>query len=424
MIIREKHMKVLLILLLLSCMLSGATILSYLRIPRIWVCGLLGLFTVFMGKKDTFFENKYLKWYAYWVLFLTANIFWSYSMGESLRGWSVFVAIIGILMVDYEEEDLVLLWGLIRIICIVYAFSIIVSAILPGFFYSTFSILLANAQSLKTEVAAGSFSGLVGEKALAAFLMNVGIILELAILSAKEKKIVNYSLILIYFFAMMLTGKRSFFIISVFVFGAFFLWSKEPGKWKKLCLGACVLVPLAVAVVAVVPQVSVVFDRFSEFSGDDALNGRTWFWEICWGMFLRKPLLGFGFASFNDVFGDEVHYIYHGELWNMYAHNIYVEMLAEIGLVGTVLFAIAAIGTYVDSIRLLRNKALSQKDQSYVFAAFGIQSLFLIYGITGNGMYQHEQLLFYFLTYSIIFFVKQKNGMLSGERKFSVYWGD
>jgi O-antigen ligase len=66
------------------------------------------------------------------------------------------------------------------------------------------------------------------------------------------------------------------------------------------------------------------------------LSGRTDFWATAWAMFLEAPLLGKGPHTFG---------VFHRIPW---AHNLYLEVLAEQGLVGLVALAsLMACGFFV-----------------------------------------------------------------------------
>ncbi len=99
----------------------------------------------------------------------------------------------------------------------------------------------------------------------------------------------------------------------------------------------------------------------NRYSTSDGGNGRTDIWKVGWRMVEAHPVRGVGAGNFRDVSGqylltepgaitasdqiiDEPHF----------AHNVYLEVLAELGIVGLTLFGalvVASIGTGVRAAR-------------------------------------------------------------------------
>ena len=67
------------------------------------------------------------------------------------------------------------------------------------------------------------------------------------------------------------------------------------------------------------------------FSGDDTADSsaatRMEMIETAWNMFTQKPITGYGLNTFAEIAG-----------FNAYAHNNYMELLANLGLVGVLLY--------------------------------------------------------------------------------------
>ncbi len=123
----------------------------------------------------------------------------------------------------------------------------------------------------------------------------------------------------------------------------------------------------AIGVVALIVAASVLYIGLFDpgvaqrYSTADGGNGRTDIWKVGWRMVEAHPVRGVGAGNFRDVSGqylltepgaitasdqiiDEPHF----------AHNVYLEVLAELGIVGLALFGAlvaAAIGTGVRAAR-------------------------------------------------------------------------
>lgn len=189
-------------------------------------------------------------------------------------------------------------------------------------------------------------SGLAFEKAYAAFLCNLGLGVLLARLFTKGINISTCIEILIVSAALMMTGKRALFIIPlVGIIGFTLLFTRNHRVMAALSVTLVVIILVLVAY-AFIPQVSLVFDRLFADNGDP-LSGREVFWGYAIQMFLSAPVFGVGFLSFNS-YAFERGFLYYGEPWRFQAHNVYLQVLAELGIVGftilSCLFAILIIG--------------------------------------------------------------------------------
>jgi putative inorganic carbon (HCO3(-)) transporter len=97
-------------------------------------------------------------------------------------------------------------------------------------------------------------------------------------------------------------------------------------KTRKL-----VAVTVVVALLVSLPILTQLSTRYSTISDDSAL-GRFAFWDAAWGMFLSSPLIGVGYGNFGGLFELP------GEDIRRDVHNIYLQLLAETGVLGFAIF--------------------------------------------------------------------------------------
>ena len=399
MIIKEKHIRIFVIIIIISIVLSGATILSYVRVPRVWLVGIIGGFFLLTGGNNGFKYSIISKLFLLWILFLFINYKFSYTPLNTRRGLIIFISLYFMMSIRFKENELLFMLKVMRVICVIYAFSILLAAIFTGPFYSLFHNLIAQSMDfVYQEISTGAYSGIVGERALAAYFMNVGVLIELSdYFISKRLDKNNFFNVFLYTVAIMMTGKRMLFAIEIVFIIAVIIFSDVKGKWIKLIGGACIILPVFIVLVNLIPQTQVLLQRMSQYSGDDMLNGRQYFWDYCLLMFSRKPIIGYGFDSFNTAFADEIHYVYKGRVWDMYAHNIYYELLGEVGIVGIIIFiCLLGCGLYM-TIRLMKNEKITNTQKKLLFCAMGFQLMFIIYGFTGNCLYENEQLMLCFV---------------------------
>jgi len=84
-----------------------------------------------------------------------------------------------------------------------------------------------------------------------------------------------------------------------------------------------------------------IYGKLNLFSGVE--TDRLKIWHIAWRMFKDRPILGHGISTFMSVFG-----AYKGTSYQsiVYAHNCYLQMLAETGVVGLIFFLLLLLGVF------------------------------------------------------------------------------
>lgn len=396
--INIKTIRTLAIIIFLSIILSGASVFSYVRIPRIFLCGLLGILGIYMIKDNKALSLSVMKMWLSWIFFLLITSFISYDFNNTIMATLIYLSFFLLIFLNFNEKDMKLLITIIRVVCIIFSASILMSVIIPNLFTEYFNFLIAtNTEVIKTEIAEGIYSGLTGEKSNAAFYMNIGIALEIALYNKDKKfKYKNFVLIFIYILALMLTGKRTLLVVSLIVIALGIKLLEIKGKAAKVFICGLMLIPVTFVILSFVPQASVTINRLLESSNYDTLNGRTRFWDFCIEMYEDKPLIGYGYDTFNEVFADKEHFIYNGKVWDMYAHNIYLELFGETGIIGFGIFCIALILLLIKSIAAFKNKYATNFQKVLLFFSIGIQVICILYGFTGNVIYAHYELGFYF----------------------------
>jgi O-antigen ligase len=105
-----------------------------------------------------------------------------------------------------------------------------------------------------------------------------------------------------------------------------------------------------------------------EVLGFDMVS-RLMLWNTAWGYFMRSPVFGVGWGNFVGLYGSDLYsfssFIPPGQLG---VHNIYLQFLAETGVVGFVVFFYLV----VQSWRLARDQLRSSLDFLNVALAFGV----------------------------------------------------
>lgn len=133
-----------------------------------------------------------------------------------------------------------------------------------------------------------------------------------------------------------------------------------------------------------VPALSTFINRFAETAEEgDVLLGRTKMWKIALDNFKMSPLVGIGWGHFIKI---NIH------AWN--AHNIYLQLLCETGIIGfsvyVFFFGYFLFSTMIKLIRCRQSLEDRCSISNNLMISLGIQVFFLLYGFTGNPLYDKE----------------------------------
>ena len=199
--------------------------------------------------------------------------------------------------------------------------------------------------------------------------------------------------------ALLLTSKRAHLLFcvaaAIIVYYLAYPQKRLEKTFKLVITGAVVAFGLAV-VSEYIPQINNVFERFQTAGTDKETVGRFIMWNYAFGLFKQKPLLGIGWWGFR----------YSG-ITNVRAdaltgcHNVYIEILANCGIIGFVIFIIALISAIyitLKSIKFCIDKELLEY-KIVLLCSAAIQIFCLMYCMTGNVMFDRT---FHFYIVAVI----------------------
>lgn len=215
----------------------------------------------------------------------------------------------------------------------------------------------------------------------------------------KEKKRMTL-LILIGIVSVLLTQKRAHILFLAFTFIIIYIIANlKKGsiitmvKLLLLCFAAWIAIEI---IVNYVPVLGKVFERFQTVGEDAQTLTRFTMWEYAINLFSDNKFLGIGWGGYRyqfstlDMFEGAAN-----------AHNIYLQLLAETGIVGFIVFIIfAGINLYYGItmlIKINKNRLCFSRETQYLLLFSVIFQIFLLlYGFTGNILYD-----FCFIYYAI-----------------------
>ena len=165
--------------------------------------------------------------------------------------------------------------------------------------------------------------------------------------------IVMTGVLILYLF---LTGSKNGILMFVAItFLVFFINGSFTGKFNAIivtCLIAAVVlflmfnVPVLYDIIGYRMEGFLDMIMYGDTSYDSSTETRSQLMGFAWQMFLERPALGWGFSNVAGYVADQRYFI------TTYAHSNYLELLADLGLVGTFVFYIPHVSALLKLIQV------------------------------------------------------------------------
>lgn len=301
----------------------------------------------------------------------------------------------------------------LKIIGLVYAMTTIVFSLFPDFYLNNIIPLFADYQikDLISLFKRGYLSGLTGHYSTNGIYLAVTFGCSVTSYLMKRSK-TNAIITFVIFVALLMTGKRAHSIFSIVSVVAVIWWVNRDSISIAAILKAVRMVLLFIVVLVILsnflPGVFNVINRFAEtISRGDLSSSRIKLITKSLEHFWKNPLFGIGWGNITSVM-------------NRYTHNVYVQLLTEVGIIGAFLFYYAFFIAFNKVRKLIIDKDLMQclntEEKSFILFAGFIQVFFILYCLTGNPLYDEQFLYPYFLSLFVInYFDFHKERILSNE---------
>ena len=342
---------------------------------------------VLMSKRKCSLSSVVEKIYTVFFLLICISFLYTDDRLTYTKYFPYVLAVFSLTLFKFDSTFFSCLIKQFEFLFWIFIFSMYLELLAPNLFASLFGFLdLGSSRSAVSVNTGGAISGLAYEKGYAAFLCNMGLGVLFAKLFVRGFTLTRLFQIVGVFAALMMTGKRTLFLIPVMGLIVFALFFSKKHK-ISIALGlSFVLVASLTIADSLIPQVSLVLDRLFADNGDP-LSGRQVIWTYAMQMFEASPLIGRGFLSFNAYINAQG-FRYYGVLWSYQAHNVYLQLLAELGIAGLLLFVVL-LSTLVYG---LSRSFLSWKDMQGLEPVILLTAVYWIiliavYSLTGNTIY-------------------------------------
>ena len=343
--------------------------------------------------------NKYKLMYSLFVIMIMVSCFWVSNINVIWDYSLYLISGVCVIFSDFSKTFYYYFMKNFKTLFWVFIFSMFLEALLPNVFFLIFGFASFGDAEMRALTSGGAIAGLAFEKAYAAFICNLGLGVIFAEFVAQRsyKYVIQSILVMI---ALMMTGKRTLFIIPIVALLIYVMLFSKNNKFIKLAGVGLGISAFIIIAYTIIPEASLIIDRIIN-SGGDVLSGRENFWNYAMDMFHQNPFFGRGFMSFNDFVFNQG-FRYYGERWNYQAHNVYIQLLGETGIIGC--------GVIITLIVILIIKAISLAKTTSnfwdVLLVYWIM-LFGIYSLTGNTLYYPCQLIILVVSILLISNVKK-----------------
>lgn len=266
-------------------------------------------------------------WYGLFYIFVVLSWLWSSDAGKTHS--NMITTLIQILVffvcLDWSIQDLDT--AIVHVRCYCYASLIFALALLLTSPPSTYNSL--------------EFGGITGmHRNTSGYLMMMAMYFDLFVMTkvSRRKKKTYLLMAVISFITSLLSGSRKIIVGYGIMLIGWIVMQKNVKKSLKILLlvvgGAVVLIPIAYQI----PYIQNAFGSrmaavFDDSIADGSIEARNRARLLAMELFGTKPVLGHGWNAVVSTYG-----YYFGRSGGIYAHNNYLEVAADFGIIGLALF--------------------------------------------------------------------------------------
>lgn len=300
-------------------------------------------------------------------------------------------AIMVVILVEYGWQEST--ETLLRVMVLPHAIFTIILFFIPSLYSFVQPFVAAN-----NILYAGYKTALTGHYSTNAIYISIAFISYCCLLFYSEmskKKKIYIVFFILSLFSLLLTAKRGPLLFSVAaIFITYLLVDKKRFSSRFIKILSVFLVSVLVLYLAgnFVPEISEFIARFSE----DGDSGRSVMYLLAIQMFSKQPILGAGTGAYRLLYSTTLA----SDINHMYlnTHNVYLQLLAENGIIGFCLFLFASISTLYRGVTVLRKMhMMKNKNEKVMFTSVSFQIYFLLYCLTGNPLYDSMMFIPYFI---------------------------
>ena len=213
----------------------------------------------------------------------------------------------------------------------------------------------------------------------------------------KYKNRIRVGIAAIAFLAFLLNGKRGTLVwCIVAMILTWYISTEVKSKFiMRLIVIVCISIVLFQFAVENITSLNFVVERFLELGSDNSSTDRFAMWGLALSNFVRSPLLGIGFMNFREQYSTNLSSQFIRDLADISsytrldAHNVYIQVLCEMGIIGFVIYIMAIVFLLKYTFRALKYFSDIQDHQNRYAAMLSLcfQIFYLLYSLSGNCLY-------------------------------------
>ncbi len=130
---------------------------------------------------------------------------------------------------------------------------------------------------------------------------------------------------------------------------------------------------------------------------DETMSGRKPLYDLALRLYSTKPLTGIGWGTYR---GHTVGVLSSSPTVTYEVHNVYLQVLCETGLIGLITYISAILSSLFTAVKSLLNNLKKSNDieqNSAIALGLFLQLFFLMYGMSGNPLYDYPFVAMYYL---------------------------
>lgn len=283
-----------------------------------------------------------------------------------------------------------------------YLFPVVYTALIMKFFTQS------SIESIEWQLSLGSYyPGFTSQVGYTSFFISTA----MGALFCFRKEIFGKAflpLTMVLFLGMLFTGKRGPIVYLLLALIAVFYFESKgnqrllrPFQIIGIVIGAYFALAALNALGIQIGGIERIYNSINEFlfTGDIDDAGRDQLHEQAMLYFEQSPVFGIGWNNFMKMF----------TLRNTHCHNIYYQLLCETGIVGFSVFIFFFVTRIIGTIKKLNLSIyMEMKEAPWLKLSLFIQVFFLLYGFSGNPLYDIEETILYFFAVGISFLPQDK----------------
>lgn len=213
----------------------------------------------------------------------------------------------------------------------------------------------------------------------------------------EEKGIRHYVACLLVVGALLLIGKRAHLVFSIAAAFCVYWLYNDKAKTNRLLKVVGIVIIVAIVFIIMVNKnlaLSNTFNRFYETAAfGDFLMSRGKFYAEAFAQFKKHIFWGCGWKQMMKLLEHDV-------------HNIYIQLLAETGVIGFSFYVFLFVSGLNMAVKLIKGvshtEVINVQDRKLLVFASYYMFFFILYGFTGNPLYDQQPFYLLMISYGLL----------------------